>query len=213
MTWHPVFGAKTAFLELPRIPRLLAIPSNISALVSISARTLRALIGLNGTDWPHLEPPLTPSAHGPGAPGSSALDSQTLPGLCCRCASLQPCLWPHLLGGPWTHVVARSPAALTGWALGLVHPLAVSGTVDGHHYQHPALLRPFGTVPGSVRTQPQFPSLLSFPFFVKFKALILFFLTIHPYSWSFLCSTFLLPSPQDILLAALFSLRLEFIFL
>lgn len=48
MTWHRVLGAKTAFLELPQIQRLLAIPSNISALVSIPARTLRALMALTG---------------------------------------------------------------------------------------------------------------------------------------------------------------------
>lgn len=185
------------------------IPSNVSALVSISARTLRALIGLNGTEWPHLEPPLTPSARGSGAPGSSALSSQTWPGLCCRGA----CLWPHLLGGPWTCVVALSSAALTGWALDLVPPLAACGAVDGPRYQHPALLRSCGTVPWSVRAEPQFPSLLSFPFFLKFKPLILFFLTVCPYSRFFLYPTFLLHSPRDILLAALFLLRLEFIFL
>lgn len=49
-------------------------------------------------------------------PSSSALGSQTLPGLCWRCACLQPCLWPRLPGGHWTCVVALSPAALTGWA-------------------------------------------------------------------------------------------------
>lgn len=171
-------------------------PSNVSALVSTSARTLRAMIGLNGTDWPHLAPPRTAPAHGPGAPGSSVLGSQTSPGLCCSWACLQPCLWPRLLGGPWAHVVALSPAAPPGWALDLVHPLAVSGAVDGPHYQHPALLRPCGTVPWWVRAQPPFPSLASSPFFVKFKPLILFFLTIHPYSRFFLRPTFFYILPR-----------------
>lgn len=120
--------------------------------MSIPARTLRALIGLNGPDWLHLGPLLTPSAHSLGAPGSSALGTQTLPGLCFRCACLQPCLWPHLLGGPWTRVVDPS-ASLIGWLPDLVHPLAVSGAVDGPHYQHPALLRSWGMVPWSVRAQ------------------------------------------------------------
>lgn len=125
---------QTAFPGLPQIPCLLAIPSNVSALVSTSARTLRGMIGLNGTDWPHLAPPRTPPARGPGAPGSSVWGSQPSPGLCCSWACLQPCLWPRLLGGPWAHVVALSPAAPTGWARDLVHPLAVPGAVDGPHY-------------------------------------------------------------------------------
>lgn len=115
MTWHIAFGARKAFLELSQSPHLLTIPTNISALVSISARTLRALIGFNGTDWPHLGPSLTLSSHGPGAPGCPGLGTQTLPGLRCSHACLQPCLWPHLLSGPWIHVVDPSPTSLTGW--------------------------------------------------------------------------------------------------
>lgn len=87
-----------------------------------------------------------------------------------------------------------------------------TGAVERPHYQHPALLRPCGTVPWWVRAQPPFPSLASSPFFVKFKPLILFFLTIRPYSRFFLCPTLLLYSPQDILPAALVFFRLELSF-
>lgn len=168
-------------------------PSNLSAIMSISARTLRA--------------PQTPPhslCPWPGAPGSSALGSQPLPGLCCSCA----CLQSHLLGEPWTSVGPISTFCCSDW----VHPLAASGAVPGPHPQPPALQRPCGTVLCSVRTQPQFSSLFSFLFLVKFKPLSPFFLNIRPYSPLFLCPDFLPHSPQDIILAALFfsSLNLSF---
>lgn len=91
----------------------------------------------------------------PGAPGSSALGSQSFPRLCYSCA----CLQSHPLGEPWTHVGPISTFCCSDW----VHPLTVSGAVAGPHQQPQLCWGPVGLCPGQWEHSPS--SLHCFPFF------------------------------------------------
>lgn len=96
---HPQRGCVTSTLGRFQDPTgsSLKQPGQTSQL---TVRALKALIGLDDTEHPHLWPPPTPMV--PGAYLSSAWGHCSLPGQCCRGAGLQftcscPCLWPLLL--------------------------------------------------------------------------------------------------------------------
>ena len=111
---------------------------------------LRAPNSLNGLEQPHVGPPLTPSAHSPGAPDKLQSGHSHL-----AWAMLQLCLAPASWRDPLdlgcSHVFSLIPCwlqtGLPAQTLDPIYHFALSGVVNGPCYEHLAMFRCCGTVP------------------------------------------------------------------